>query len=242
MWVVPVVLVLFCDFFANGSASIFPLFPERSTIIRRQKMTFISICTQEQSVTCHPIIIGNRSTLDYSPFDPEIATVIIIHGWTHGKDVPWIKEMREGLDPAAPLYEWPHVESLDELLDRTDANFVDGIHTNGRHLGVMTPVGHVDFYPNGGEAQPGCPLWVCSHIRAVEYWIASLSKPDLFKAYPYDAYNRHLEERIGEQPLTAYPMGIDANPNMPFGVYYVDTAFEYQKYVHSVTSLIDSLV
>ncbi|CAH2008975.1 unnamed protein product [Acanthoscelides obtectus] len=147
-----------------------------------------------------------------------------------------------GLDPAAPLYEWPHVESLDELLDRTDANFVDGIHTNGRHLGVMTPVGHVDFYPNGGEAQPGCPLWVCSHIRAVEYWIASLSKPDLFKAYPYDAYNRHLEERIGEQPLTAYPMGIDANPNMPFGVYYVDTAFEYQKYVHSVTSLIDSLV
>jgi pimeloyl-ACP methyl ester carboxylesterase len=61
-----------------------------------------------------------------------------------------------GLDPAAPLYEWPHIESLDEVLDPGDASFVDVIHTNGKHLGVIFPSGHVDYYPNGGQHQPGC--------------------------------------------------------------------------------------
>lgn len=61
-----------------------------------------------------------------------------------------------GLDPAAPLYEWPSVRPLDEVLDSGDANFVDVIHTNGKHFGVVHPSGHVDYYPNGGRNQPGC--------------------------------------------------------------------------------------
>lgn len=61
-----------------------------------------------------------------------------------------------GLDPAAPLYEWPHVESLEDILDPGDADFVDIIHTNGKHLGIIFPSGHVDYYPNGGQHQPGC--------------------------------------------------------------------------------------
>lgn len=48
------------------------------------------------------------------------------------------------------------MEYLDEVLDSTDAKFVDVIHTNGRHLGMILPAGHVDYYPNGGEHQPGC--------------------------------------------------------------------------------------
>ena len=46
-------------------------------------------------------------------------------------------------------------------LDKTDADFVDVIHSNGDSLiigglGAWEPIGHVDFYPNGGKAQRGC--------------------------------------------------------------------------------------
>ena len=49
-------------------------------------------------------------------------------------------------------------------MDPTDAKFVDVIHSNAQKLpleigfGIMQPVGHVDFYPNGGKNQPGCAL------------------------------------------------------------------------------------
>lgn len=66
-----------------------------------------------------------------------------------------------GLDPAAPLYEYPDVETLEQKLDPDDAYFVDVIHTNANHLGVVNPAGHVDFYPNGGETQPDCKLCEC---------------------------------------------------------------------------------
>lgn len=36
------------------------------------------------------------------------------------------------------------------------AKFVDVIHTAAGIIGVVNPVGHVDFYPNGGVRQPGC--------------------------------------------------------------------------------------
>lgn len=46
-------------------------------------------------------------------------------------------------------------------LDPGDAEFVEVIHTNGGSLwtgdlGVDKPVGHVDYYPNGGTNHPGC--------------------------------------------------------------------------------------
>ena len=46
-------------------------------------------------------------------------------------------------------------------LDTTDAEFVDIVHTNGGSIssGAVAfdePMGHVDFYVNGGHKQPGC--------------------------------------------------------------------------------------
>ena len=38
----------------------------------------------------------------------------------------------------------------------TDADFVDVIHTDLKGLGIDQPIGHLDFYPNGGDVQPGC--------------------------------------------------------------------------------------
>lgn len=62
------------------------------------------------------------------------------------------------MDPAEPDFE--HL-SEGIRLDPADANFVDVIHTNGAPIsslgyGLMQASGHVDFYVNGGEKQPGC--------------------------------------------------------------------------------------
>ena len=45
-------------------------------------------------------------------------------------------------------------------IDKSDANFVDIIHTNGGNendgfLGMNNAVGHADFFPNGGHTQAG---------------------------------------------------------------------------------------
>lgn len=41
-------------------------------------------------------------------------------------------------------------------MDKHDAQYVEVIHTCGGYLGFAVPIGHVDFYPNGGSSQPGC--------------------------------------------------------------------------------------
>ncbi|KAJ8874785.1 hypothetical protein PR048_022674 [Dryococelus australis] len=60
-----------------------------------------------------------------------------------------------GLDPALPLFQyWAGAK---DRLDKGDAYFVDVIHTCSGVLGYGSPIGHVDFYPNGGTTfQPGC--------------------------------------------------------------------------------------
>lgn len=62
------------------------------------------------------------------------------------------------MDPAGPLFESQDTRAR---LDQTDADFVDVIHSNGENLilgglGSSQPMGHVDFYPNGGRMQKGC--------------------------------------------------------------------------------------
>ncbi|XP_077294845.1 phospholipase A1-like [Arctopsyche grandis] len=98
-----------------------------------------------------------------------------------------------GLDPAQPCFISNEVVNY---LDKTDADFVDIIHTNGRILsqlrhGLQKPSGHQDFYPNGGIRQPGCkyegkvkkigiPVYdtlqrgICNHGRAYKLFTESI--------------------------------------------------------------------
>ncbi|CAJ1057652.1 inactive pancreatic lipase-related protein 1-like [Xyrichtys novacula] len=110
-----------------------------------------------------------------------------------------------GLDPTEPYF----VDTNASVrLDTTDALFVDVIHTDSLPfssklgLGMPQPVGHVDFYPNGGELMPGCSsnrgsptdldaIWqgtkkfdTCNHIRAYQYYSESIVKPRGFVGYP----------------------------------------------------------
>lgn len=58
-----------------------------------------------------------------------------------------------GLDPAGPLFP---VSKVTKRLADTDAQYVQVIHTDGGNLSIKHPIGHADFYPNGGKGQPGC--------------------------------------------------------------------------------------
>ncbi|XP_066146090.1 lipoprotein lipase-like [Euwallacea fornicatus] len=84
-----------------------------------------------------------------------------------------------GLDPAGPS--WSN-ESMtkEERLNEQDANFVDVVHTDIQLYGFTHPCGHVDFYPNGGTNQPGCPDSDqdanCNHHRATRIFIESVNK------------------------------------------------------------------
>ncbi|XP_076021606.1 inactive pancreatic lipase-related protein 1-like [Genypterus blacodes] len=103
-----------------------------------------------------------------------------------------------GLDPIEPYFQdtEPQVH-----LDKSDATFVDVIHTDASPfnsklgLGMSKSVGHMDFYPNGGEVMTGCTankgkpssldaIWEgtakfdsCNHVRSYKYYSESLIKP-----------------------------------------------------------------
>lgn len=85
------------------------------------------------------------------------------------------------MDPALPLFS----KKMGDSLSKRDAQFVDIIHTDGGQLGILAPLGHCDFYPNGGTPfQPGCMLTdlvasgTCSHMRAPYYFSETIMNPN----------------------------------------------------------------
>ncbi|XP_041066815.1 phospholipase A1 member A [Carcharodon carcharias] len=129
-----------------------------------------------------------------------------------------------GLDPAGPKFS---KASVNERLDPSDAIFVEAIHSDSDCFGISQPVGHIDFYLNGGKDQPGCarPILssvykylICDHIRAVFLYISSIKNHCPLIAFPCqsyehftngectDCYNHSLQRcpRIGtEEPPAA---------------------------------------
>ena len=63
------------------------------------------------------------------------------------------------MDPARSDYKLTMNEDYSGL-SKNDADFVEVVHTNGgtNHstIAIFDPIGHVDFYANGGQHQPGC--------------------------------------------------------------------------------------
>ncbi|XP_056385904.1 pancreatic lipase-related protein 2-like isoform X2 [Hyla sarda] len=118
-----------------------------------------------------------------------------------GRRLPGIRRIT-GLDPARP---WFENTPKDVRLDASDAGLVDVIHTDTNILfgvGMMKPIGHYDFYPNGGGHMTGCPskfsflvnrknaleILACNHFRSFHYFTYSVSHPDTFTGYPCESY------------------------------------------------------
>lgn len=104
-----------------------------------------------------------------------------IAGWA-GKYFWQYKKRRlgriTGLDPAGPCFSYA---KSNQRLDKTDANYVDVIHSNRLVQGVIEPLGHADFYLNGGgPTQPGCIMPTCCHLRAAEVYVQSIKTPKSF--------------------------------------------------------------
>ncbi|KAH8354802.1 hypothetical protein KR084_008224 [Drosophila pseudotakahashii] len=135
-----------------------------------------------------------------------------------GAELPGLSRIT-GLDPAGPLFEAQHPKVR---LDSSDAEFVDVIHSNGENLilgglGSWQPMGHVDYYPNGGRVQTGCSnlfvgavtdfIWsaqaaedeegrsLCNHRRAYKFFIDSVAPRCLFPAFPCGNYDDFLKGR-----------------------------------------------
>lgn len=84
-----------------------------------------------------------------------------------------------GLDPAGPFFE----NETSTRLQKTDAKFVQVIHTSSGKNGLGTPSGHADYYPNGGAKQPGCGLDLvgkCAHLRSFWFYAESLSNNEFY--------------------------------------------------------------
>uniref|UniRef100_A0A8C5I5Q0 Phospholipase A1 member A n=1 Tax=Gouania willdenowi TaxID=441366 RepID=A0A8C5I5Q0_GOUWI len=106
-----------------------------------------------------------------------------------------------GLDPAGPMFKG--ADTYDRL-DPSDAQFVDAIHTDSDYFGISIPVGHVDFFLNGGKDQTGCArsrfptmygYVICDHMRALHVYQSSLNGSCPLVGVPCQSYEEFLKGR-----------------------------------------------
>ncbi|XP_036396566.1 phospholipase A1 member A isoform X2 [Megalops cyprinoides] len=106
-----------------------------------------------------------------------------------------------GLDPAGPMFKGADVY---DRLDPSDALFVEAIHTDSDYFGISIPVGHVDFFLNGGMDQAGCArsqfasmygYFICDHMRAVHVYISALNDSCPLTGFPCYSYDQFLNGR-----------------------------------------------
>jgi pimeloyl-ACP methyl ester carboxylesterase len=170
-----------------------------------------------------------------------------------------------GLDPAGPFFEG--TEPLVRL-DPTDAVYVDAIHTDGTAnlalgLGLMQPVAHADFYPNGGENQPGCGKTsdkilgaifntvtfnfdgfedsvACSHMAVLKFFTDSIQSSCPYQSYQCNSRDDFFNGKCMQcSAKGCNRMGYWSSPSKDAGSLYLTTqtptGTQYCKHGYSIT-------
>ncbi|CAG5073971.1 Similar to Pnlip: Pancreatic triacylglycerol lipase (Mus musculus) [Cotesia congregata] len=276
-----------------------------ATLILDQDVQF-HLFTKENPDFEYPLKIHDNSNLNDSPFNNNVSTKIIIHGWTDSVHSNWIKELRNnylltdnyniicvnwypvsakeyriaekltrqigeyigdfidylkinsnisldtvhilghslgahiagfagsklfgeigritGMDPARPLFEAPILKDTSDRLDFSDANFVDIIHTCAGTVGFVKPIGHADFYPNGGTyRQPGCPVFItqyCSHGKSHQYMAESIIHPEEFVAVKCDSWKDYKANKCYDNTTAIMGEYISTDTH---GIFFLET-------------------
>ncbi|XP_015425707.1 PREDICTED: lipase member H isoform X2 [Myotis davidii] len=95
-------------------------------------------------------------------------------------------------------------------------------------LGYKEPLGNIDFYPNGGLDQPGCPKTIfggmqyfkCDHQKSVYLYLSSLRENCTVTAYPCDSYRDYRNGKC-------VSCGIPQKESCPLLGYYADNWKDY---------------
>ncbi|XP_060878611.1 pancreatic lipase-related protein 2-like [Metopolophium dirhodum] len=136
-----------------------------------------------------------------------------------------------GLDPAGPGFEFAKLQK--KGLKKSDALFVDVIHTSGGSTGIYHSAGHADFFPNGGSVpQPGCydgmkleriiGLVGCSHSRAYMLYADSVYYPGTMMGYKCLSWNDYVNDDCDSDDKT--PMGHSASHTARGDFYFRTTS------------------
>ncbi|KAI1306032.1 Pancreatic lipase-related protein 2 [Halotydeus destructor] len=140
-----------------------------------------------------------------------------------------------GLDPLARNFQSYGEPSNLPYLNSNDADFVDVIHTSAvvydgtgndilkNRFGMSIAMGHVDFYPNGGDKQPSCTTLLsetffrtrndCSHRRALYYFMASLKNDTEIKV---NLRSRHADSYEAFKRMSSFVSVLDENDSVNY--------------------------
>ncbi|RZC40197.1 Lipase domain containing protein [Asbolus verrucosus] len=114
------------------------------------------------------------------------------------------------LDPAGPSFNFRPEE---KRLNKNDAEVVQVIHTNGGAFGFKDSCGTIDFFPNGGNWQPGCTRMYlldiknivkdifCDHHRSWKYFIEAVLNPNVFLSTKCGSWDQFKSLTCDEQQV-----------------------------------------
>ncbi|KAJ8723287.1 hypothetical protein PYW08_003199 [Mythimna loreyi] len=124
-----------------------------------------------------------------------------------------------GLDPAGPCFSYAY---SGQRLDKSDAAYVDVLHSNRLLQGIIEPLGHADFYINGGGPnQPGCYMPSCSHLRAAHVYIESIKMPKSFIGVRCKSWHHFLSNACEKDEYAVLGYGSSTETR---GHYYLRTS------------------
>ncbi|KAK1132551.1 hypothetical protein K0M31_013934 [Melipona bicolor] len=127
-----------------------------------------------------------------------------------------------GLDPAQPNFLRAGVGTR---LSSEDGNYVQVLHTDAGVAGFNISLGDIDFWANNGQQQNGCSIIdsSCSHGRAVDYYVESLSSKVGFIGRKCDNYNGFTQGKCANNP-TAVMGGVTPQTNLKGNFYFTTNA------------------